>query len=644
MIRQLRLGIIALGSLLFGANAPGLAAPPDGLDLQRIDGLPVPGQECALGVVLGGRPVTLNLVARSVRAPGFRVRVQVADGTLQAATHPPAATWRGTVAGEPGSRVIASLVDGALQASVLLPGRDGEETRWWSLTSACDKVPGAEPELLAVAREDELPSPGGTCAVSDEPAPRDPKAALAPAAVARLQAKSPSEVFVLELACDTDVEYYTANGSSIAATIADIEAVINGMSDLFELDLQTAFQIGEIIVRTAEPDPYTTTNPYALLTQVQGEWRTNQQGVERDLVHYFTGKDLDGTAVGIGFSDFGVCNSYYGYSIVQSRFSTTMANRFSLSAHEISHNCEGGHCDYMDFICRIMCPSMAGCSCGNRSFGPWEVNDIRAGLIASPCLGTMELEFPHAALPFTENFTGATMNPAKWTAADRAYQQYGRLELSHGGGYSGQFYLGTVRTLPIALAGAADISYRVLPYGITAGQSLKVEYFDTTTRAWVFLNTIVAPGGIPAQYTTYTHTTPPAAAGNLFCLRFNAYGGSGNSGTKWYVDDVSIAASTSDVPSAGAVPALLSDARPNPFNPRTTIVLELDRERRVQLRVFDLAGHAVATLLDGVRAAGTHEVDWDGGDDGGRAMPAGTYVVRLVSEDRQESRLVSLIR
>jgi hypothetical protein len=621
-----------------------LGAREADLSLQTVAALPQPGQDGTVLVVLDGRPVTLNLVARSVRAPGFRVRVQTADGTLRAVPPPPPSTWRGTVADEPGSRVVASMVAGSLHASVLLPGHDGGETQWWSVSSARNVVPGAASDLMVVGREVDLPSPGGNCAVEGKPTERVTTVPVTPALQAQRASRSPAEVFVLELACDTDVEFYTANGSSIAATVADIEAVINGMSDLFELDLQTTFQVSDVIVRTVEPDPYTTTNPYALLTQLQSEWETNQQGVVRDLVQFFAGRDLDGSAIGIGFSDPGVCTTYYGYSIVQSRYSTTMANRYALSAHEISHNCDGSHCDYMDYICRIMCPSIGGCSCSLHSFGPWEVNDILAYLTSRPCLDTIEMEFPHATLPFTETFTAVNLDPTKWTAVDRAASGYGRLEIKHGGGSGSQFYLGTLRTLPIELGGPAEISYRVLPYGIIAGQRLKVEYFDTTTRLWVLLNTVVAPGGIPSLYTTYTHTTPPAAAGNLFCLRFSAYGDTGNSGTLWYLDDVSITAATVDVPPAVAAATLLRDVRPNPFNPRTTVALDLDRERHVELRIFDLAGRAVTTLIDGVRPAGTHHVTWNGCDDHGLAVPSGGYVIQLVSEGNQESRTVSLIR
>ncbi|MDO9170848.1 MAG: zinc-dependent metalloprotease family protein, partial [bacterium] len=373
------------------------------------------------------------------------------------------------------------------------------------------------------------------------------------------------------------------------------------------------------------------------------EWLANQANVKRDLVQLFTGKDLVGSAVGIAFSDPGVCSTYYGYSIVQSRYTTAMAYRVADSAHEIGHNCTLYHCNDDEFICRIMCASIGGCSCALHSFGPLSTARLRSYLAGVACLGATEIEFPHATLPFTDNFTAVNLDPAKWTAADNAYPSSGRLQIAHGGGWSPEFYLGTARTLPITLAGRADVSYKVRPLGVIAGQRLWVEYFDTATGTWIMLNNIQAPGGTPADYTTYTHTTPPEAAGDLFSLRFSAYGNQGSSSTDWLVDDVAITASTVDVPAAPAT-ALLRGARPNPFNPRTAVEVALDRRRHLLLRVFDVTGRELAVLAQGDFDAGGHVFVWDGEEIGGRAVPSGTYVVRLESGEIRESRLVSLVR
>ena len=77
-------------------------------------------------------------------------------------------------------------------------------------------------------------------------------------------------------------------------------------------------------------------------------------------------------------------------------------------------------------------------------------------------------------------------------------------------------------------------------------------------------------------------------------------------------------------------------AAPNPFNPRTTIVLDLPRAGDASLRVYDLRGRVVRTLHEGPLTAGRHELVWNGDDDNRRAMASGVYFyeAKAVGEER----------
>ena len=66
---------------------------------------------------------------------------------------------------------------------------------------------------------------------------------------------------------------------------------------------------------------------------------------------------------------------------------------------------------------------------------------------------------------------------------------------------------------------------------------------------------------------------------------------------------------------------------PNPFNPSTTIQFTLARPARVSLRVFNLLGQEVATLVDEVRTAGSHQVTFDA-----RNLASGAYFYRLTTD------------
>jgi uncharacterized protein (DUF362 family) len=63
---------------------------------------------------------------------------------------------------------------------------------------------------------------------------------------------------------------------------------------------------------------------------------------------------------------------------------------------------------------------------------------------------------------------------------------------------------------------------------------------------------------------------------------------------------------------------------PNPFNPSTYIQFDLDRPLGVRLRVVDLAGRVVRTLIDGAMPAGEHVLFFDGRD-----LASGTYICEL---------------
>ncbi|MFN2431254.1 MAG: S8 family serine peptidase, partial [Gemmatimonadota bacterium] len=66
--------------------------------------------------------------------------------------------------------------------------------------------------------------------------------------------------------------------------------------------------------------------------------------------------------------------------------------------------------------------------------------------------------------------------------------------------------------------------------------------------------------------------------------------------------------------------------------------------RRVELRVLDVRGRPVRSLVDGELAPGTHERTWDGRDEEGRVVPSGVYVVVLDAAGARELRKLVLLR
>jgi hypothetical protein len=82
-------------------------------------------------------------------------------------------------------------------------------------------------------------------------------------------------------------------------------------------------------------------------------------------------------------------------------------------------------------------------------------------------------------------------------------------------------------------------------------------------------------------------------------------------------------------------PTLIS-AYPNPFNPATTLAVELGQTGPVELSVYNLNGQLVQTLVKGMMEAGRHELSFDGA-----GLPSGLYLAKLAtSQGTQVTRLV----
>jgi hypothetical protein len=85
-------------------------------------------------------------------------------------------------------------------------------------------------------------------------------------------------------------------------------------------------------------------------------------------------------------------------------------------------------------------------------------------------------------------------------------------------------------------------------------------------------------------------------------------------------------------------------AFPNPFDRSTTVVLSLSQAGPASVRVFDVAGRTVRTLLNGVQPAGERMLAWDGRDDGGVRLSAGVYLLRLDAAGHSETRALRLVK
>ncbi len=84
---------------------------------------------------------------------------------------------------------------------------------------------------------------------------------------------------------------------------------------------------------------------------------------------------------------------------------------------------------------------------------------------------------------------------------------------------------------------------------------------------------------------------------------------------------------------------------PNPFNPSTTFSFTLPLDKRVSVRIYDMTGRLVRTLInDEHYAQGTHSVDWNGLGDSGLAVASGQYIYTLEWGQFRQARRMVLVK
>ena len=98
-----------------------------------------------------------------------------------------------------------------------------------------------------------------------------------------------------------------------------------------------------------------------------------------------------------------------------------------------------------------------------------------------------------------------------------------------------------------------------------------------------------------------------------------------------------------DAPSLPSVCQLL-DNYPNPFNMETIISYVLSGEAEVQLRIYNVLGERVRTLVDERQAPGPKKVSWDGKDDEGNDVTSGVYFYKLKADASVHSKKMLLLK
>jgi spore coat protein A len=83
---------------------------------------------------------------------------------------------------------------------------------------------------------------------------------------------------------------------------------------------------------------------------------------------------------------------------------------------------------------------------------------------------------------------------------------------------------------------------------------------------------------------------------------------------------------------------------PNPFNPMTTVSFSLPEAAHVHLLIYDIQGRLMKVLVEGNLPRGKHDIVWNGKDQSGAQVAAGTYFARLETDIGSEVQKLMMLK
>ena len=314
---------------------------------------------------------------------------------VSAARTPGVETLRGSVDGAPGSWVRLTRTPVGL-FGMLFDGRDlyAIEPAHELAARAVEPLQAEGDEPLIYRLADTLLPPGeamcGTVMTLDDALNLRSRTALdaykslsaqlqAPAAAA---ASVPSRQIEVAVVADFEFSQLSLGGLTPEAAIAARMNVVDG---IYSQQVGVKVVVTDVTVFRTDTDPFTTTVPSALLDELATWRQATPAQTARGLTHLMTGRDLDGTTVGIAFIG-SLCRARSAAGLSQGTLSATSAAL--VIAHEMGHNFGAFHDGEAATSCEtvpltfIMAPRING----SQDFSQCSLGSMSPVIAAASCL------------------------------------------------------------------------------------------------------------------------------------------------------------------------------------------------------------------------------------------------------------------
>jgi hypothetical protein len=271
---------------------------------------------------------------------------------------------------------------------------------------------------------------------------------------------------------------------------------------------------------------------------------------------------------------------------------------------------------------------------------------------------------PAPAYPWCEGFTSATFPPTGWTITGGTANAWLRSGTVSGYGLgTGAAYYNMWSALPgenedfktLTFSGttnatdSVEFDYAYSPYPSSppySQDSLVILASTNGGTSWISLARM-GPTDLqtaPASSSEFIPTASQWARKRLSVpLGTNKIDFLGESqfGNDLYIDSICVQHPTGIQPITNGIPRVYSLAQnyPNPFNPSTKISFALPKAGNVELKIYDILGREVTTLVNEFRIAGNYTVDFNAAN-----LASGVYFYRIKSGDFIDTKKMVLMK
>jgi hypothetical protein len=191
----------------------------------------------------------------------------------------------------------------------------------------------------------------------------------------------------LDLGAVADSDFADAHGANTQAALL---TRFNNVDGIFSEQLGIQVTVGAIDIMQAGSDPFTETDSEALLEQVADFRRTDPEQRSQGLTHLFTGKNLNGSTVGIAYVS-AVCSANFGAGLSEGRRGSVLDSL--VAAHEIGHNFGAPHDNESGSECESTPPTflMAPSITGTEEFSACSIEQMQDEIASAQCLAPIPL-------------------------------------------------------------------------------------------------------------------------------------------------------------------------------------------------------------------------------------------------------------